>query len=53
MEGRLKDDLQDSTWIFYLINGKIGSKGNFIEGQQDGPWVFYYETGEKMERRKI
>ena len=33
-------------WELYWDNGKLHSKGNYINGIEDGPWKTYHENGQ-------
>lgn len=45
-EGLLKDGLKNGVWTsVFLSNGKIASKGSFIEGLENGKFTYYYDNG--------
>ena len=40
-----KDNEFQGPWEFYFDNGKLKSKGNFIDNEKDGQWFFYNKNG--------
>jgi antitoxin component YwqK of YwqJK toxin-antitoxin module len=39
------DGRKQGYWDDYYDNGRIRSKGNYVNGYQDGVWVFYGVNG--------
>ena len=39
-------------WEYYYSNGKLSSKGNFVNGEQHGYWEYYYYNGQLWAKGK-
>ena len=51
--GKYKSDRRDSIWVhYYLPEGKIRYRGNYIDGNPDGKHVYYYRNGKVKEEGK-
>jgi hypothetical protein len=37
---------REGEWIYYYDNGKIGSKGNYVNDKKEGEWIDYHKNGE-------
>jgi len=48
---RNKEGQRHGYWEFYNTNGKLWSKGKYINGNQDGYWEFYNTNG-KLESKE-
>ena len=43
---RNRRGLKTGLWVKYYNNGKLFSKGSYINGERDGYWEFYYLNGD-------
>ena len=40
-------------WEMYHANGKLWSKGNYINNKKHGPWEWYWDSGNLMYKRNF
>ena len=41
-----KEGKQEGYWEYYYDNGKLESKGKYINGKKEGYWEWYHSNGE-------
>lgn len=45
-EGWMRGRKEQDDWLYYSENGKLSSKGHYVDGHRTGPFTRYYDTGE-------
>ena len=46
MEGEIKNDLRNGEWTSYFLDGKVQSKGYYVDGIRTGKSLVYHENGQ-------
>ena len=44
-DGHVDDNGMQGTWEQYYNNGKLATKGNYVNGERDGYWEYYDDNG--------
>lgn len=45
-EGKYKDNLKISKWVYYYIDGKVEQTGDYLRGRPEGIWTWKYNNGQ-------
>ncbi|MFV5684622.1 toxin-antitoxin system YwqK family antitoxin [Flavobacterium sp. GB2R13] len=46
VNGQINHELVGDKLTYFFKNGKVKTKGTFINGLMEGEWLFYRETGQ-------
>ncbi len=50
-EGVIRNDGNfEGEWTFYYPDGKVQSKGEYINGKRNGQWVYYFNNGKVQQK---